>query len=245
MKNNMGIMLIVGIVVGAAISAMIFTMFNAGMPTGAVVTSYNDRIDINTAGRAIQAISSSSEAVYASGSVAGIKGETSGTGASSAVFGNVATTTSPATGVLGTSTAGVGTKGSSTNNDGVYGISTNKNGVYGKSGGGSTANRAGVYGESTASAYGLYGVSQSGIGVYGETKAISLYSAAFFGGKGLYCNQKVQADKGFVTKDTAGAVKTGVSGTFTTTDGKIITIVNGIITGIVLPPAGTRVSPTI
>lgn len=42
----------------------------------------------------------------------------------------------------------------------------------------------------------------------------------------------VHAEAGFKTRD-GGTTRAGVSGTFTTTDGKTVTVVNGIVTGVV------------
>lgn len=222
MKNNMGLMLIVGIVVGAALSAMIFTMFNAGMPTGAAVGSFS-----SITGPAIEAAAPLVAIRGIATTGIGLEGRsTSGDG--------VKGTSSNSAGVEGTSTSGNGVKGTSTSSAGVEGLSTSGPGLRGNSGSsygvhgvstGSTYSTAGVYGQSTTAATGVYGYSTRGIGVYGKTDATLDFGGSFWGGRGVY------SDKGYATK-SGTAIVTGVSGTFKTSDGKTITIVNGIVTGI-------------
>ncbi|MDD4878315.1 MAG: hypothetical protein PHO02_04745 [Candidatus Nanoarchaeia archaeon] len=62
-------------------------------------------------------------------------------------------------------------------------------------------------------------------GVLGLVKDASFFAGEFLGGKGVY------SENGYSTRKDGREVN-GVSGSFRTTDGKRITIVNGIVTNI-------------
>ena len=146
-------------------------------------------------------------------------------------------------------TAGTGIYGKSTSKYGVYGISTSSFAVYGIS-----TSSAGVYGKSTTLT-GVYGISTDEVGVYGVST--NGYSGRFSSGLGVYITASTtnlltlgavgsidingNADfnslliGGATIIDSSGNVASanGVTGTWTTVDGKTITATNGIITSIV------------
>jgi len=117
-------------------------------------------------------------------------------------------------------------------------VSSSGNAIYGAAGG----NYAGVYGTSD-SGYGVYGVSSSGYGgsFGGLGVLIQAGGRLFMAGGNAVINSSGVAD--FISMKIGGTERisstgvftpsNGASGTFTTADGKTVTVTNGIITSIV------------